>query len=169
MKKILLAAALLATAGLASAQGYVGALVGLSKVSQECLGSCDDSDTGYKIYGGYEVLPHLSIEVAYTDFGKFTNLGGLFEIKPTAVSVGAAYRVPFTPEFEGVGRLGIASVKTKWTGGSSSDAKLYAGIGLDYALTKDIKLNAAIDLTQAEVNGDSGSIYLFGIGAQVGF
>lgn len=171
MKKILLATALLASAGFASAQGYVGALAGLSKVNQEgCfIAACDDSDTGYKVYGGYEVLPHLSIELGYTDFGKF-NSGTTAEIKATALSVSAAYRVPFTRELEGVGRLGLASVKTKWFGGSGTEAKLYAGIGLDYALSKDFKLNAAIDLTQAEAaNGNSGGIYLFGVGAQVGF
>lgn len=169
MKKILLAAALVATSGLASAQGYAGALIGLSKLSARCTVSCDTSDTGFKVYGGYEVMPNLSVEVAYTDFGKFSNAAGYAQIKTNAVSVAAAYRIPFDASFSGVGRLGVANVKSKWTGGSGSKARLYGGVGLDYALSKDIKVVGGIDFTQAEVNGESGGIYLVGVGAQVGF
>jgi OmpA-OmpF porin, OOP family len=165
MKKILLAAALVASCGVASAQGYAGALIGMANVNATC-GGCDTSDTGFKLYGGYEVMPNLAVEVAYTDFGKYADLVNL---KPTALSVVAAYHFPLSGDLSGVGRLGLASVKSKWTGGSSSDIKLYAGLGLDYNLTPSFKLTGAFDFTQAELAGDSGSVYIFGVGAQMGF
>lgn len=178
MKKILLAAALAASCGLASAQGYVGALVGLTSIAIDCGPgeSCDDSDTGYKLYGGYEVAPNIAIEVGYTDFGKVTASAGAYnaELKGTALSLVGAFRVAFSPEFTGVARLGLASVKGKVSdnlGNSASDSniKLYTGLGLEYAMSKDIKLVGAFDLTNVEVDGDSGTAYIAGIGAQIGF
>ncbi len=174
MKKILLAAALVASCGLASAQGYAGALVGLTSVGYDCPtgASCDDSDTGFKLYGGYEVSPNLSVEVGFTDFGK-GEIGNV-SAKASALSLVGAYRVAFTPEFTGVARLGLASVKGKLSnnaGYSASDSniKLYAGLGLEYALSNDMKLVGAFDLTNAEVENNDANVYIVGIGAQIGF
>ena len=178
MKKILLAAALAASCGLASAQGYVGALVGLTSIAIDCAPglSCDDSDTGFKLYGGYEVAPNIAVEVGYTNFGKVSASAGAYnaELKGTALSLVGAFRVAFSPEFTGVARLGLASVKGKVSdnvGGSASDSsiKLYTGLGLEYAMSKDIKLVGAFDLTNVEVDGDSGTAYIAGVGAQIGF
>ncbi|HRH17816.1 MAG TPA: hypothetical protein PLS22_10200, partial [Aquabacterium sp.] len=85
-----------------------------------------------------------------------------------------AYRVAFTPEFTGVARLGLASVKGKLSnnaGYSASDSniKLYAGLGLEYALSNDMKLVGAFDLTNAEVENNDANVYIVGIGAQIGF
>lgn len=178
MKKILSAVALAAACGVASAQGYAGALVGLSKISADCGPglSCDDSDTGYKIYGGYEVAPNISIEVGYTDLGelKLTGGAGSATVKGSALSVVGAFRVSFTPDLTGVARLGLARVTGKYSdtlGGRESESKikLYSGLGLEYAVTKDIKLVGAFDMTNVEVADDSGSSYLLGAGAQVAF
>lgn len=178
MKKILLAAALAASCGLASAQGYAGALIGMTSIAIDCgpSQSCDDSDTGYKVYGGYEVAPNISVEVGYTDFGKVNISAGAgrIEFKGTALSLVGAFRVPFTPEFTGVARLGLANVKGKRTSNvfsnaSDSNITLYTGLGLEYAMSKDIKLVGAFDLSKVEVDGDSGTAYIAGIGAQIGF
>lgn len=178
MKKALFAAALAAACGVASAQGYAGALVGLSKISTDCpFGtSCDDSDTGYKLYGGYEVAPNIAVEVGYTSFGKATLTAGAGKasVKGTALSLVGAFRMAFTPELTGVARLGLASVMGKYSdnlGGSESDSKikLYTGLGLEYAVTKEFKIVGAFDLSNVEIDGDSGTAYLFGAGAQMAF
>jgi OOP family OmpA-OmpF porin len=179
MKKALFAAALAAACGVASAQGYAGALVGLSKISTDCpFGtSCDDSDTGYKLYGGYEVAPNIAVEVGYTSFGKTTLTAGAAKatVKGSALSLVGAFRVAFTPELTGVARLGLASVTGKYSDnvGSASESdskiKLYTGLGLEYAVTKEFKIVGAFDLTNVEVGGDSGTTYLFGAGAQMAF
>lgn len=172
MKKILLAAALVASCGVASAQGYAGAVAGISQFSVDCLGlSCDKSDTAFKVYGGYALSPELSVEVAYTDFGqiKIGGVAGLAEA--TAWSVVAAYRLSLATDLVGVGRLGlgIVSAEARATNGGlsyrqeSSGANLYAGLGLEYAVNKDFKVVGAVDLA------DNGDVYMFGLGAQVGF
>jgi OmpA-like transmembrane domain len=184
MKKVLFAAALSAACGLAAAQGYAGALIGLAQINSDCPAgaSCDDSSTGMKVYGGYEVAPNISVEVGYTNFGKFKAKGNLgsAEIKSTAFVVNGAFRFPIAADFTGVARLGLASVKGKYTtdvigvkNSSKSAIKLYSGLGLEYDIAKDIKLVGAFDLTntEVEVNGssDSGAVFLFGAGVQAAF
>ena len=182
MKKMMLAAMLAAVAGAASAQGYAGAVAGLTKLNSDCpVGwSCDDSDTGFKLYGGYEVAPQISVEVGYVDFGKseITRVGQRGTLKATAFTIGGAFRAKFHEDWTGVARLGLAAMKVKreenspiFVGGnrSESNAKLYAGLGIEYALGQDFKITGSLDLTNAEIDGDSGSVYLIGIGAQMGF
>ena len=73
---------LAATPGLAQAENwYGGASVGQSKAKD--IGTCDlditcssdDTDTGWKIYGGYQFHPNGAIEIGYVDLGKFTASG----------------------------------------------------------------------------------------------
>lgn len=179
MKKMFMAAALVALAGSASAQGYVGALAGLTKTSSDCLTglSCDSTDKGYKFYGGYSLSPNFAVEVGYTDFGKLkmSGPGGRAEIHGTAFSLVGALRGQFTPDVTGVARLGIAAAKGKLSStvpglnGSDENMKLYAGLGIEYAMTKELKLNAAADFTTIEYEDDAGSTYIMGVGLQYGF
>jgi Outer membrane protein beta-barrel domain len=176
MKKLMIAAVLAAAGGAASAQGYAGALIGMANISTDCSAgsTCDDSDTGYKFYGGYEVAPNISVEVGYTSLGEVSIKGAQTgSIKGTAFSLVGAYRMSFNPELTGVVRLGLASVKGKLTlnGTSTSDSniKLYTGLGVEYTMSPEIKLVGAFDLTNVEINGNSGTAWLLGAGAQVGF
>ena len=164
MKKILSAVALAAACGAASAQGYAGALIGMTKFTDDCPVACDKSDTGFKIYGGYEVMPNLSVEAAYTDFGKLKfNSGG--SIEGYAVSVVAAYRYAFTTELAGVGRVGLGYFSQNGSGVQNEDDEvgLYAGLGLEYAINADFKVIGAFDLAK------DGDVHIFGLGAQMGF
>lgn len=178
MRKKLMAAALLAAlSGAASAQGYAGALIGLAKISTDCgsIASCDDTGTGYKAFAGYQVTPNLAVEAGYTSFGKATagTGSGREEISSSAFSVIGAFRLPLMEDWTGIARLGLAGVKAKRSIGgadrSETSLKLYTGLGLEYALNPDFKINAALDLSSAEIDGDSGTVYLFGVGAQMGF
>lgn len=177
MKKIALAALLAASFGGASAQVYVGGGFGPSHVNLDCpaiLGSCDTSDTGYKLYGGYKLNPAVALEVAYVDFGKAKFTGG--SLAADGFLINAAFRHNFTRELNGVARLGVAALDTKLSGprvigGSQTDSstKLYFGLGAEYALQKNFKLTAGADFTSAEFQGDSGAVRLLSIGAQYDF
>ena len=50
-----------------------------------------------------------------------------------------------------------------------SSTKLYFGLGVEYALQKNFKVTAGADFTNAEFQGDSGSVRLLSIGAQYDF
>lgn len=177
MKKILCAAVLAGLAGAASAQGYVGALAGMSRYSADCAGAtdCDKSGSAGKIYGGYAESPNWAYEVGYINFGEASRDGGLRpgKVKSSALLVGGAYRSAVATDVTTVLRLGIARVKSEGETavGSQSDNKVtfYAGLGLEYAVTKSIKVVAGWDFTRFEVADEDGMLHSFGLGAQVGF
>lgn len=167
-------------AGAASAQAYVGGTVGFSNFSVDCpfASNCDTQDTAFKIYGGYTLAPHISIEAAYIDFGSTTINGGPFTLGAIDVSafiVNGAYRWDFSPKWAGIARLGLASVSSDPSGirfiGTSSDSaiNLYAGFGIEYAVAKNLKIVGALDLTSFEVGGSSGSLNSVSGGVQFAF
>ncbi|MBA4109931.1 MAG: hypothetical protein C0487_10110 [Leptothrix sp. (in: Bacteria)] len=183
MKKLMSVAAFAAMtmfASAASAQAYVGGTVGFSNFSVACPGgtSCDTQDTALKIYGGYTVAPHVAIEVAYINFGSTTsrtNIGSFnwYTVDTTALIVNGAYRWDFSPKWAGVARLGLASVSSDLSGISGSDSdsaiNLYAGIGIEYAVAKNVKIVGALDLTSFEVSGSDGSLNSVSGGVQFSF
>jgi len=173
-------AALTAFAGAASAQAYVGGTVGFSNFSVDCpaFADCDEQDTAFKIYGGYTVAPHWSIEAAYIDFGttSVSNFGASTgAIDVSAFVVNGAYRWDFSPKWAGIARLGLANVSSDPSGvrfigiGSDSAIKLYAGVGIEYAVAKNFKIVGALDLTSFEVRNSDGSLNSVSGGVQFSF
>ena len=189
MKQLFLGAAALILSAAASAETYIGGAIGSSNIEANCdlTTSCDKSDTGFKIYGGF-VLPQstvagLAVEGGYIDFGKANAAYALGLItrstEVSALNVNAALRLTFTPAFHGVGRLGLAYVEGKDSGvnviglqaSSKSQSKIepYLGLGLEYAINKQFKLTGAADFTSYDTGNDSGSVHLLSIGAQYSF
>ena len=186
MKHIFLGAAALILSTAVGAETYIGGALGFSEIEANCdfTTSCDKSDTGFKIYGGYVLprspLPNLALEVGYTDFGQaHARTTSLVDrtVSVTALTFGAAMRLKFTPELNGVGRLGLAYVEGKDNGigvfglgaKSNSDMNMYVGLGLEYALNKQWKLTGSADFTSYDTGNQSGSARLMSIGAQYGY
>lgn len=183
-KQAILLAALI---GAASAQAqtaapyYVTVAGGQSHFNVDCSGasSCDSSDTGVKLVGGYQFGNGLSLELGYIDFGKASaRLGTSSQsLKANAFMLGGAYAMPLNSDWGLNVRLGLAQVKTKLdetTGAlrdsaSQSKAKVYAGFGVTYAATKTIKVDLGIDSTQGEVQGSKGTLRLISAGATFAF
>ncbi|MDE2790876.1 MAG: outer membrane beta-barrel protein [Paracoccaceae bacterium] len=66
------------------AQGYVGASVGSANVKKSALCTaeeltCDDSDTAFKLYGGYYINENLLAEFGFAKLGKVGSLPGVGE------------------------------------------------------------------------------------------
>jgi OOP family OmpA-OmpF porin len=183
-KRIALCAAALALSAAAQAETYIGGALGSSDIDINCSVSlsCETSDTGVKIYGGYELpkspIPGLALEIAYIDFGQASaNRGVVNTLDVSALTFGGAMRLKFAPAFSGVGRLGLAYVDGSDNGtgvfgiGAKSDSniELYYGLGLEYALNKQFKLTGAVDFTDYDTGNQSGSVHLLSIGLQYGF
>src|SRR5213595_1816908 len=120
MKKIVLALAAITAmfAGSAfAAEGYVGGAIGQGNTNFDCSGttSCSHNGTGFKFFGGYKFTPNLAGEVTYFDFGKATAAapGATLDLKSSAIGIGAAFSGNFAPQWSGVARLGVASVRMK--------------------------------------------------------
>lgn len=179
-KQAIILAALLGAAS-AQAQVYGSVAVGSTNLALDCAGAtvCDKTDTGMKVVGGYGFGNGFSLEAGYVSFGKFRGSDGLISatIKPTAFTVAGAFALPLNTDWGMNFRLGLAQVKTKIDAAqgalqgsaSQSKASAYAGLGVTYAVSKDIKLEAAIDSTQAKFDGESGTVRMFSVGATFGF
>lgn len=161
----------------ASAQtGYVGAVAGLSGANVNCppgLTGCRDRDTGFKVFGAYQVRPKIYAEVAYIGFGSVTaSLDDRSELfKARAWTFGAAYRHPLPHDLTLVARAGLAMVTTRYernyaSRSSDSSWRVYGGLGLDYLLTDDIRLVTTLDATAGSTTNGEMLLYLAGFGVQ---
>src|SRR3954452_22261851 len=120
-------AALLAASGLAissasMAQGkpadtgwYAGVSLGQSSASDACNGvsgpgvSCEDTDTAFKIFGGYQINRNFGVELGYTDLGKVEASGGgvTASIETRAFELVGVGRYPINTQFPIYGKLAL--------------------------------------------------------------
>lgn len=139
--------------GLASAQGgYAGIGVGQSTMKDDSTAlvgtSLDDSDTGWKLFGGYMFNPNAAVEFAYIDFGEFTGSGGGFtdNWEATGISISALGSWPLASEFSLLGKIGATrwDVDDRFTVGgaafspSETGTDLSFGIGVQYDFTRQV-------------------------------
>ncbi len=181
MKKIAVAGLLTAMMAVASAQVYVGGGIGQTHLNVDCAAGvkCKDTDTGGKVYVGYEFTPNLALEGTYFNFGaaKATGPGGHASLKTTALGLGLAGRASLAKNFFIVGRLGVAQVKadgsldTHYMVGSDAQntAQAYFGIAAEYAVLKNLRVFAAADFSQTEFDGDKGAVRVLNVGLQHDF
>ena len=129
----------------ASAQWYGGAGVGQSKFKDDlsCAGtaplSCSDTDTAFKIFGGYQINRNFAAEATYQDFGKVSLSGGGVNasIKSHAFDVSALGMLPFATHFAAYARLGVYFASSDGTSNvgvnaSKSNNDLTYGFGLQW-------------------------------------
>jgi OmpA-OmpF porin, OOP family len=68
-----------ARAGAQDRAGYVGMQVGTAKYNDFCTGitvGCDNSDTAWRFFGGYQFSRNLSLELGYANLGAASAGGG---------------------------------------------------------------------------------------------
>jgi OOP family OmpA-OmpF porin len=185
---ILSLAAATAFAGSALAQtresgAYAGLSIGQSSASDtECAGgfSCDNKDTAWKIFGGYQFMRYLAAEGAYTDLGKTNASASLPGISSSINSKSYAWELVAVGSYP-IGTSGFAPyIKAGlYTGETKGDVSLTvgattasssfkktntdwtAGIGVRY----DIMKNFAVRAEWQRYNGVSGGDTTVAVGA----
>lgn len=156
---------------------YAGVNVGQSKIHIECDlpgVTCDDTDTAFKLYGGYRINSNLAAELGYADLGKakITGPGGTDELGATAWDLTALLAAPIGGSgFSVFGRLGGYAGEVKLSGpdnGKKSSTGLTFGFGGEYDFARNLgvraewqryaKMKARNDATGAEDDGDVDAI-----------
>lgn len=169
--QILLAAALTAVAGAASAQAagqsYIGASIGLqNKYSIECVGgvACDKTGSfGGKVYGGYNI-DQFAVEGMVFSTGRakgsVLKSGSLVAGEVRNMGLGVYGVLPLTVDnFTLKGKLGLAYVNSKatYTAGGSQSKSSFApvfGAGVSYAINKQWSINGDWDHIRAKYSSD---------------
>ncbi|MBC7621788.1 MAG: outer membrane beta-barrel protein, partial [Aeromicrobium sp.] len=116
--------------------------------------SNDDRDTGYKIFGGYQMTRYFALEGGYVDLGKFgfttttVPIGTLTgRIKIQGANLDLVGTLPVTERFSAFARVGAFYGRSRDEFGSTglvsvvnrtpskTETNLKAGVGLQYAFT----------------------------------
>jgi OOP family OmpA-OmpF porin len=117
---------------------YVGADIGQSKFTDGCdvisAAGCDDKDTSWGLFAGYNFTPNLAAEIGYHDLGSITN-GDTFDGQ--AIELVGVGRLPITERFSAYGKLGGYRGHLK-NGTSETNTDLTYGLGLQYDFTNHI-------------------------------
>jgi len=163
--KVFSAAAILVFGGLvaaseASAQGlYIGGSLGKSDIDDSITsglitsGPVDGKDTGFKIFGGYQINQNFGVEVGYVDLGKvsYSGFSGVDlvtggKVEPSGLNFSAVGTLPLNPGFALFGKVGLFDWKAKAsdvTAGAPFSAKasgsdISFGFGVSYDLAKNV-------------------------------
>jgi OOP family OmpA-OmpF porin len=189
MKRVIVLLGLLAAGfvlpALAQTGFYVGAGFGQSKLKEWCANaggiSCDDRDTAWKAFGGYQFNRNFAAELGYTNFGKFTaSAGGLTDdAKVNAWELSALAAWPFMNRFSVYGRLGAyrarAKEETNFVGNfEHTNTDLTYGLGAQYDFTRNLGLRVEWqryakvgggDVALGSNPGDRSDLDVFGLSA----
>jgi len=134
-------AAVSAQAQVAGTGLYVGGSIGHTKWKggDGPLGGIDSSNTGGKVYGGYEFTPNAALELGYADLGKFKFNGGSY--KASGPYLDAVGKFPFAPGWSGLARAGLFQGKLERElplGTDDENGTGYkVGLGVQYDLTQN--------------------------------
>lgn len=130
---------------------YAGIGLGMSKFKGACDGvsgsgvSCDENDTAFKLFGGYQVNRNFAVELGYTDLGKakasFSGFGDV-SIAASGFEALAVGIVPINPQWSLIGKLGLFRWDVDFndgTGlvgsGSASGTNVTYALGVGYQFT----------------------------------
>jgi len=150
---------------------YIGGSVGQSKAKDVCSGvsgpgvSCEDTDTAYRIFGGYQINKHFAVELGYYQLGEAT-ASGTFRatIESKAWDLVAVGILPIGDKFSVYGKLGMYMADTDFSTNnpafsneSKSNTDLTYGIGVGYDFTKNFGIRAEYQVFKDVGGGDIGT------------
>lgn len=182
----------LAFAGPAFAQEarfYVGGSFGQAEAEGICddigtlatgigtVSSCDEKDSAWKFFGGYQFNRNFALEASYFDYGSVSASGQTFGVPfsisgdATAFGVAAVGILPLGNQFSLFGKLGLLStevdVAATGVGGafaeSDSETGLHMGVGVMFDIGRNFSIRAEWE------RNDEAEIDMMSLGAQFRF
>jgi OOP family OmpA-OmpF porin len=144
----------------------------------------DDRDTGYKIFGGYQLNKNFAVEGGYFNLGRFgykatTSPAGTLSgnIKLKGLNLDLVGILPITEKFSAFGRAGVnyAEAKDSFSGTglvrvsnpnpSKRDTNYKFGLGVQYAFTEALAMRAEVERYRInDAVGNKGDIDLVSVG-----
>ena len=145
---------------------YVGGSIGQSSIDVDDV-DFDESDTAFKLLGGFAFNPYFAVELAYVDGGspdKSFGAGASVDVSFSGINSSAVGRIPIGDMFKLFGKLGYSfydwEVKGRVSGttvvsADDSESDLSYGIGAALAIGETFELRAeyeALDVDGGDVN-----------------
>ena len=153
---------------------YAGASVGRSTAEVDAI-NFDESDGGFKVFGGYRFHRDFSVEVAYADFKEIGSAEqpGWSSVEVYGIGLGILGIIPLNERFDVYGKVGIlfwdADLNTNVGGPivtvSDDGSDLSYAFGLAYRLSERFALRVEYEA----YNVDFGELNLATLGATYTF
>ena len=139
---------------------YLGGALGQSQVDIDCTGAstCDEKDTSWKIFGGYQFNKNFALEFGYANLGEATASGSVppfgtasVKFETMAFDLVAVGSLPIADRFSIYGKIGLyradtdADVSVSGLGStteSDSNTDLTFGVGVRYDFTRNLGVRA---------------------------
>jgi OOP family OmpA-OmpF porin len=139
---------------------YIGVGAGAARLKGDDLPSAptDRSDTGAKLFAGYNFNQYLGAEVGVINTGKFESSAG--SLRGQGTYLDAVGRVPLTGALSATGRVGVFQGKLKdgrsGTEVSDDGTNVKGGLGLQYDITRNHAVGA--EWERYRFDGSNGSV-----------
>jgi OmpA-OmpF porin, OOP family len=170
-----IALATLASLGFLTGSAY--AAEGMTRYSGIALGQVgvkagnfDETDTGYKFFGGLMFNKNFGVELAYMDGAApkgplLSSSRSQTEISPSAFTIEGIASIPLGEKFAVYGKVGIAfyDVYIQNIGGDSGNDIVY-GAGLSLGLGKKFELRAEWEQFGFDYANGSGDVSMISLG-----
>ena len=157
--------------------GYIGASAGESKFRTSCAGafSCEQKDTGWRLYAGGKFNDNFALEFAYVDLGRINASGGTTDA--FAVPLTLVLGAPLGDRFGVFGKLGGLYGRTEVTAdplalvdtGRKNGWGWTYGVGATFALTSNFQIRADWDRYSMDFAGGAKDVDLLSLGLQLRF
>ncbi|GAB3468685.1 outer membrane beta-barrel protein [Polaromonas eurypsychrophila] len=123
----------------------------------------DNSGTGYKLFGGYQLNRNFAVEGGYFDLGKSSYTYSTFpvgtfngETRVRGLNLDLVGMLPVSDRFSVFGRIGAAYAQSRAnltstgavpvnTNSRRNDTNVKVGLGMQYALTEALALRAELE------------------------
>jgi hypothetical protein len=179
------AAALTPLAARAANDFSIGVGAGAARGRVDCVASfpCDRSGTAASVSAAWRFGDGFDLRAQYFGAGSFkggdtsplgTEFGGTFKVG--AIGFTGGYTWTFAPQWSLSGRLGLASVRTRFEyaspfsgSASKTTTQPLGGVSLGYAVTPQVRLGLDYDATRFKAHTTHGPLQTVGLSAQYSF
>jgi len=168
---------------------YLGAGFGQAEANGVCdevrtlvtgigsVSACDEKDSAWKLYGGYQFNRNFAVEATYFNYGSVTATGQTFGVPfrvtgdATAFGVAGVGIAPLAARFSLFGKVGLMRSEVDLTaagiGGSAaesdSETGLHVGIGAMFQATSNVSVRAEWE------RNDELEVDMMSLGVQISF
>ncbi|MDI5922626.1 porin family protein [Halomonas sp. LR5S13] len=164
---------------------YLGAGIGHASLDNEGLSwldrngfNTDDSDTGYKLFAGYQFNPNFAVEASYVDLGDFSASGAEgsdsvnLELGIDGFTAALVGKLPIQNGFSVHGKLGMIAWDADIDGNATVDGTYYRetagedgtdpfyGIGAEYEIDQ-VMMRAEYERYDISDSGEDFEVDLF--------